>query len=219
MTAWDAFSNRYPDETCLVIGNGPSLRDVPLDFLRKYKSFGTNRIYLLDGFKPSFYCSVNPLVLEQSLPQIIEADYPVSFVRAEYADRIPGAMPLISTGLPHFSREPQKCIYEGHTVTYVCLQLAFFMGFSTVLLVGVDHSYQYQGAPNQEQVAGWESDPNHFAPNYFSGDTRWHNPDLVRSERAYHMARTVFEHAGRRIVNLGPNSKLDIFERGEVGQW
>ena len=38
--------NSRKGETCLIIGNGPSLANIPLKFLKKYASFGTNRIYL-----------------------------------------------------------------------------------------------------------------------------------------------------------------------------
>jgi hypothetical protein len=33
-------------------------------------------------------------------------------------------------------------------VTYVALQLAFHLGFQEVIMVGVDHSFSTQGAPN-----------------------------------------------------------------------
>ena len=33
----------HKGETCLVVGNGPSLKKIPKDFLKKYPTFGTNR--------------------------------------------------------------------------------------------------------------------------------------------------------------------------------
>ena len=62
---WRDLADKHRGETCLIIGNGPSLNDVPLEFLHKYPSFGTNRIYLKEGFTPTYYCSVNPLVISQ----------------------------------------------------------------------------------------------------------------------------------------------------------
>jgi len=44
---------------------------------------------------------------------------------------------------------------------------------------------------------------------------KWHAPDLQRSAEAYQMAREVFEKDGRRVINLTPNSALDVFEKGE----
>jgi len=207
----------HAGKTCLVIGNGPSLRDIPPEFLGRYPTFGTNRIYLLDGFTPTYYASVNPLVIEQSLAEINAMDC-TKFIRASMADKITGAYPLYSSYVPMFSRDPLKCVFEGHTVTYVCLQLAHWMGFKTVLLVGVDHRFDYKGAPNQ-QVTADQPDVNHFSPDYFGPGVVWNNPDLRNSEKAYHMARLNYELTGRRIINITPGTALDVFEKGNWQEW
>jgi hypothetical protein len=213
--SWEALKQARHADVCIIIGNGPSLNAVPRDFLYRYDTFGTNRIYL--KFVPEFYAAVNPLVIEQSIEDIATLDSAAKFVAQAWASKVPGAFGLISRDVPHFSRDPSKGIYEGFTVTYVCMQLAFFMGYRTALLVGVDHRYTFVGEPNQEKVLQGD-DPNHFDPNYFSG-MRWNNPDLEHSELAYQMAKTNWEADGRRIVNLGPDSVLDVFERGKLGDW
>lgn len=218
-TTWQQLSNYRRGETALIIGNGPSLKEIPLDFLKKYPSFGTNRIYLLDGFCPcsSYYVAINPLVIEQSVAQI-QALPSLKFIRETHAAPFPDCWPLASLPYPTFSHEPARGVYEGHTVTYVCLQLAFYMGFKTVLLVGVDHRYQFDGQPNEERAATG-ADVNHFHPGYFSDGVKWHNPDLARSERAYRMAKTVYTHAGRKIINLTPGTALEVFEKGDYHAW
>jgi hypothetical protein len=127
------------------------------------------------------------------------------------------AIPLFSDwqGDSIFSFDPKNWIYEGGTVTYVALQLAYFMGFKTILLVGLDHYYQYTGLPNEEVVMEG-NDTNHFVGNYFPPGTKWNNPDLVQSEISYTEARRVFEEDGRRIINLTPNSGESVFEKGEL---
>lgn len=212
---WSILQKSRGSDTCLVIGNGPSLRNVQREFLDKYDSLGSNRIYL--KFSPTFYVSVNPLVIEQCIDDIIHLDSAAKFIGGGFAARVPGAYELISRPMPHFAREPWNGIYEGFTVTYVCLQIAFFMGYQTVLLVGVDHRFLFEGAPNQEKVLQGD-DPNHFDPNYFKG-MRWNNPDLERSALAYEMARTVFEASGRRIFNLTEGTALEVFEKGNIDEW
>lgn len=206
-------------KTCLVIGNGPSLKDMPLDFLRKYPTFGSNRIYLLDGFTPTYYACVNPLVVQQSATEIDALKCEEKYINSMCLDgNIKDAIPLYSVPMRIFSDDPLRMIYEGYTVTYVLLQLAFWKGFERVGLVGVDHSYRYEGKPNEECEAHGV-DPNHFHPAYFSGGMLWNNPDLAESERSYKMARAAFEKAGRRVVNLTPGSKLEIFEREDWQTW
>lgn len=199
-------------DTCLIIGNGPSLRDVPLEFLRKYDTFGTNKIYLLDGFTPTCYVCINPLVIQQNADRI-KALSCEKFVRQGYGI----GKPLVSNPKLPFSFDPLSWVNEGYTVTYVCLQLAYWMGYKTVLLVGVDHRFTFDGKPNEKKRMG-DVDPNHFDPSYFAGQD-WQNPDLAKSEAYYEIARKIYDAAGRRIVNLTPNSALNVFERGELSEW
>lgn len=211
ITRWSDLKLRHEGQTGLVIGNGPSLSSIPLSFLGRYPSIGTNRIYLLEGFTPTYYVAINPLVIEQSVEEISAIECEAKFIRAGLHTLIPDTLPVRSTTLPIFSRDPSKWVYEGFTVTYVALQLAFWLGFRTVLLVGVDHNYKFEGQPNEEHILSGP-DPNHFSPKYFQG-SRWHNPDLVQSEISYQMAQTVFTTEGRRIINITPGSKLDVFPK------
>jgi hypothetical protein len=200
-------SNHHKGEACFVIGNGPSLKDVPNHVLEALPSFGSNRIYL--KFVPTYFVAVNPLVIAQFKPDI-DALASVKFLPGPGDDHYT----LTSMPTPLFSYNPVDYIYEGYTVTFVSLQLAFFMGFQKVYLVGVDHKYDYMGVPNEAQV--WIGpDPNHFDPTYFEGH-QWHTPDLERSREAYFMAKKAFEGVGRSVVNCTPNSQLDAFPFEEL---
>lgn len=212
----DRYEGIHNGETCLIIGNGPSLKNVPLDFLKRYPSFGTNRIYLMEGFEPTYYVSVNPLVIEQSIEEIKRLSS-IKFLPDRYA-YLAKALPLVSHHTPCFSMNPRAYIYEGYTVTYACLQLAYYMDFDTVLLVGVDHRFTYHGSPNQELVAD-SPDINHFHADYFSKGVKWNAPDLERSEESYRMAKEVYERDGKRIINLTEGTALEIFEKDEVKNW
>jgi hypothetical protein len=202
-------------KTCIVIGNGPSLRDVSTEWLEKYPTLGSNRIYL--KFTPTYYVCVNPLVLAQyreDIESLITEKY-LSEWGKELVDC--PAMFLHSIPLKVFSYSPLRYIYEGYTVTYVALQLAFWMGFEQVLMVGVDHKYTFDGAPNQQGLLTGD-DPNHFDPTYFKGAV-WNNPDLKESEFSYNLALTAFQDNGRRILNLTPDTALDVFEKGDIKEW
>lgn len=216
--AWPFLRTLASGDTCIVIGNGPSLKDVPDSFLSRYDTFGTNRIYLRKGFCPSFYVAVNPLVIQQSTANIRSMESYAKFIANDYAGSIPGAYPLHSAALPYFSFNPWKQIYEGYTVTFVCLQLAYYLGYKRVLLVGVDHKYQYKGMPNQEVVSEG-SDPNHFDPSYFGKGVAWNLPDLENSEKAYWLAKHAFAADGREIINLTTDTALSVFDRQPLGDY
>lgn len=212
--SWQQLYNRHFGEVGLVIGNGPSLKDVPLEFLQKYPSFGSNRIYLRKGFTPTYYVCVNPLVLDQFAEDIEKLEC-LKFL-GEHA-HTGNHITLHSAPTPMFSYAPRSWIYEGHTVTFVSLQLAFYMGFQVVLLVGVDHKYEFTGKPNEASLATGK-DPNHFDAEYFSGVV-WNNPDLERSAHAYRLAQVAYERNERRIVNLTADTALDVFDKMELSEW
>lgn len=203
----EEFFNKHKGETCFVLGNGPSLNAVDLAKL-PYPTFGSNRIYL-SGYTPTYYSCVNPLVLEQFKHEIAEIKS-VKFLNQPHADEIGSVAIDTSSGVPFFGL-PDQPIWEGHTVTYVLLQLAFYMGFGKVILLGVDHNYGDKALrPNIELVATGP-DAYHFSPDYFSQGTRWHAPDLGRSELAYSLAKKAWEDDGRIIVNASASTNLTVF--------
>jgi hypothetical protein len=86
------------------------------------------------------------------------------------------------------------------------------MGFETVILVGVDHNFVSQGRPNTTVISQGD-DPDHFHSGYFGKGIRWQLPDLETSERAYRMARRVYENAGRRVLDATVGGKLTVFPK------
>jgi hypothetical protein len=112
-----------------------------------------------------------------------------------------------------FNTRIDKSFYSGGTVTYVAIQLAYIMGFSEIILIGVDHSFVDKGMPNKVETRTTEIDANHFHPNYFPKGFKWQLPDLLRSELAYTIAREKIEEAGRRIYDATVAGKLQVFEK------
>ena len=113
---------------------------------------------------------------------------------------------------PKFARDITGRLWEGATVSYIALQLAFYMGFEKVILIGVDHNFVTKGEPNKTIVSEGD-DPNHFHPGYFGKGFRWQLPDLDTSEKGYRMARTYYENAGRQVVDATVGGKLTIFPK------
>jgi hypothetical protein len=94
----------------------------------------------------------------------------------------------------------------------VALQLAFYMGFEQVILIGVDHNFASKGDANKTVVSTGE-DPNHFSPAYFGQGFRWQLPDLDTSEIGYTLARKAYREAGREVLDATVGGKLTIFTK------
>ncbi len=213
------FYNLHSGQRCFILGNGPSLRQTDLHLLRKEFTFGLNRVYLLFpeiGFATTYLISINRLVLGQCAHEIASLDIPhfVNWRMRKLFQKDPNAFFLDTrfTGVNGFSPDPTRRVFEGYTVTYVAIQLAFFMGFSQVILVGVDHSFQTQGNPNRVVVSEG-NDPNHFSTSYFGKGFHWQLPDLTNSERAYLLANQVYQKSGRSIVDATIGGKLNVFPK------
>jgi hypothetical protein len=192
-----------------------------LSFLRNEKVIGLNKIYL--GFQkycfyPKYYVSVNKKVIEQSLDQINSLNC-VKFIsdRVKYGIENSCLNNIIQTKhyTGDFSFDITKGVQEGYTVTYAALQIAFYLGFKQVIIIGMDHRFSYIGKPNEEKLhAG--SDKNHFSADYFK-DQQWDNPDLVNSERYYSIARAVYEENGREIIDATVNGACNVFKKVNYG--
>ncbi len=145
------FHNIHVAETCLLLGNGPSLNDVPLGLLDAYKTIGSNTIFM-SGFIPSYYTAVDTRVrLEFSeeintkyrdVPKFLP--YPnLDLWKGENIVRWlhrPGALwPYSDIDLLHTDMLSDQGITYS-CVMHVQMQIAFFMGFDRFLCVGMDHT-------------------------------------------------------------------------------
>lgn len=213
------FKDIHKGESCFIIGNGPSLNKMDLSPLKDKKiyTFGLNKIYLIFEkveLDLNYHVAVNPLVIQQSAKQFESLRCP-SFLSMRPAHDVVAKTDniyKICTGAPFsFQTDASGILCEGYTVTYVAMQLAFYMGFSNVFLIGVDHRFSAQGAPNEEQRLTGD-DPNHFAPNYFGGQN-WNLPDLEGSEIAYRLAKFYFERDGRHLYDATVDGNLQIFPK------
>lgn len=214
----DAVRGQYRGERCFIIGNGPSLNEMDLGALRGKYTFALNRGYLLFdriGAPTSFLVAVNRYVVEQFADDILAADTE-TFVSWRSRRWVPkGAdFTYIRRGRLHtFSTDlARQGAWEGATVTYVALQLAYHLGFTDVILIGVDHSFSTHG-PANKLVTASSDDPNHFDPAYFGAGVKWQLPDLEVSEISYKLARRAYEADGRTVRDATVGGKLTVFPK------
>ena len=202
-------------KTCLIIGNGPSLADIPNEFLAKYATFGSNRVYL--KYTPTYYAFCDPLWIGHYIADIRALKCKEKFIRSEFAHLIPGAKPLHNkAGRRMFSYEPYNWVHDGCTVTFVHLQWAFYLGFERVGLIGVDHYYGYDGEPATQQTG---KEGAHFTTDYYDDNVTYWRPNLERTEDSYKIAKQAYQKAGREVVNITPDSHLNVFKREDWQTW
>lgn len=219
MKNFEFYKNRHSGERCVIVCNGPSLNDMNLSFLKNEVVIGLNKIFLgftKFNFYPRYYVAVNKKVIEQSISEIRSLTS-VKFLSDRVRDVFveDSLTNILKTEYyqDDFSLDISGGLQEGYTVTYAALQIAFYLGFQTVIIIGMDHRFKFEGAPNEEKFLTGK-DVNHFAPSYFA-DKKWDNPDLVNSERYYNIAKKVFEEDGREIIDATINGACTVFPKAK----
>jgi 6-hydroxymethylpterin diphosphokinase MptE-like protein len=216
---------------CFVICNGPSLNDTDLAPLQDEITFGMNAIFLkydTMGFRPTYYTAVDPNLVEDRASEINALTGSLRFIPQTLVHCIHPGPDLLyfnydgfrvkPADFPLFSYDAGREICWGSTVTYVCLQLVYHMGFETVYIIGLDHSYQVPDDAKGLNLVSQTDDPNHFHPDYFGKGRRWSYPRVNLMEQAYVRARELFEADGRRLINATVGGKLEVLPRADYNE-
>ncbi|WP_319470282.1 6-hydroxymethylpterin diphosphokinase MptE-like protein [uncultured Pseudodesulfovibrio sp.] len=216
------FKGIHEGEAGWIVGNGPSLNEMDLTFLNDKVNFCMNRIYLgveEMGFTPKYYTVEDVFVAEDTPDEINALKYckflPKDLDYCLKEDENVCWVDFLRRydGFPKFSADADEVVYWGSTVTYLAMQLAYYMGCDPIYLIGVDFDYVVPDYADGPDITSREADQNHFHPDYFGPGKRWHHPRLDLVEKAYIESRRFIEGNGRRIYNAGVGGKLTIFER------
>ncbi len=226
------FKDCHLGERCFVLGNGPSLSETELAPLADEVTFGSNGIFYMTrqcGFTPTYYVVEDNHVVADNLPRINSVEAVARFFPSRYSPVIE-ARPdthFLPTDWsfywgtnewyerPRFSHDISSVIYVGQSVTFMSLQLAAYMGFKEIYLVGVDYDYRI---PDGVVVDGFTitsvaADPNHFHPDYFGEGKKWHLPKLESVGKAFECARTQVQTVNASIYNATIGGELEVFPR------
>ncbi len=223
------FVGRHTGERCFVVGNGPSLNKIDMTRLKDEVTLGANRAFIgfeKWGFSYDYWMVQDRILADQSanefcenLPKEMIKFIPYTILRHFDTARLDNVVPfhLDYTQQCSFSNDPFS-LHEGFTVTVGLLQVAAIMGFTKIVLVGVDHSYQIP-TKNVNDDKKWSGQglSNHFSEDYtnFQNGQVWEMPDIDKMTRAYEAAATWSQENGIEIVNASPGTHLDAFPKVE----
>ena len=213
-------NNLHKDKKrCFIVASGPSLKDINFKLLKNEITFAMNRAYMMKdqiGFTPTYLCCIDkhsqllqftkkyddfdeiPTFYNWDLHQLFKKKANRYFIKVRFNSKFLKSFP----GL----------FGKGKSVTYVCIQLAFIMGFKEVYLIGKDHNYNTDKKVGKKVISSG-NDGNHFLRNYYNKGQVFIAPDYAGEEFAYKISREVFEKNNRIIRDATINGKLDIFEK------
>ncbi|MEH6957404.1 hypothetical protein V7073_21880, partial [Neobacillus drentensis] len=113
-----------------------------------------------------------------------------------------------------FSSNIMESLYSSGSVSYHLLQIAHYMGFSEVYLLG--HDYNFKGAISKTRDLSFlkkaDNSNHYFSKEYIRSDEK--KPGQA-PEEIYHgmeKAKLTYEGSGRKIFNATRVSYLDVLE-------
>lgn len=221
---------KYAGKRCFIIGNGPSLTVEDLDKLRYEITFGSNRIFTIYGkteWRPTFYANQDQVVLENMLNELRDTvsqseiafisahNYTLSSEKVENLNKVLWVAKRFCSPKNNryaFSDDVSKEVIEGLTITYTCIQIAAYMGFSEIYLLGIDHNYPIEIDDDGNIVKNDDSVKAYFGDAMVSmSDINL--PKVVEMTRAYISAQKHSEKNGYKIFNATRGGKLEVFPR------
>ena len=218
------FCNIHSGKRCFIVATGPSLR---MDDLRTLKEngeicFSMNRIYCAfdeTEWRPDYYVATDRVFIDDYWKDIINLGIKEKFISDRYIVfdhnkqkdlelysnihclHIPARGSI--QGEVRFSLDCAKQCYEGGTVVYTCLQLAAYMGFKEIYLLGTDCNYLGE-KPTQN---------DYFIKDYLPVGGRTNAVQANAMLLAYKKAKKYANLYGFNIYNASRGGKLEVFER------
>lgn len=155
-----SLKNTHCGERCFIIGNGPSLATDDLDKLKNEFTFASNRIYNLfskTDWRPSIYMSVDNDVIRHEHEKMEQLTLPVQLINITskaYSNFDPRKVHFFTMYGPYIirqykyrkrdiSKNPAKYFSMSYSVTCLEIELAIYMGFKEIYLLGCDHNYSH----------------------------------------------------------------------------
>ena len=233
-----SLQGRYSGQRCFIMGSGPSLNQMDLELFKQDYVWAVNKCYLLFdriSWRPAFYVAVDTRVVPDiaaeinhlicNLPQTTFF-FPVKFrelwmLRSGANVYWYREVVQDETNLPNgmFTRDASESVSGVRTVTIAALQLAVYLGFNPIYLVGCDTSYsmpstvQFERDGPTKLISSEDDDPSHFDPRYFGRGSKWHQPHVDKMIFHYQQARLVCESFGVSVYNATVGGNLEVFPR------
>jgi hypothetical protein len=225
--------NTHLGERCFIIGNGPSLIVDDLEKLKGEFTFGMNRIYQIfdqTDWRPDCYAAVDIYILKKDNYIIRSLELPLKIVDTlgkkymsndnsihyiNVCDRFTIKKYTQNTLKKiKFSNDLHSYCNQGHTVTFICIQLAVYMGFKQIYLLGMDHTFAQSVDTNGKFTLNKDT-KNHFYKG-FDGINVCQFTNGV--DYSYNLARHYCENNNIQILNATRGGKLEIFERANLDE-
>ena len=219
--------NRFAGRRAIVCCNGASLNDVDFDAIPPdVLVVALNRGYMHEKLqvRADIAVAVNPNIFDQWGHEFCGAHKDIlKFIPRQYDEYFRAyddVYGLIFHPGERFNSDIDTPIWQGHTVTFVALQVLAYLGVVDVAIVGMNHEYfRDSDKPTNTTTEAIGLDVDHFSPLYFPQGSTWDTPNLGKSEEAYEMANEWYLINGGQVFNCSTRTKCNVFTIKKLEDW
>lgn len=221
------YKDKYKGKRCFVLGNGPSLSGEDLTKLAENGeiTFATNRVYKIfesTNWRPTFYVCEDVLIIKEKQKEINAIESVDKFIpiNLNWYDgvSVDNACYFWMNYNPdradefNFSPNMARQLNCAGTVTFTSIQIAAYMGFSEIYLLGVDHNYSKIIDENGNVVED-NNVSDYFCKDYDNDIKDIAVHDIGKNNIAYINAKKYADMNNIKIYNATRGGKLEVFPR------
>lgn len=212
------FKDRHNGERCFIIATGPSLTIEDLESLKGEKTISMNsicRLYDKTDWRPTYFAVQDNYVFKniqgtlrahKEVPVFISDNIWKRFAREKEwvefpTDTMYHAYDMkIGKYYAKFSDDVYDIVYDGYSIAYSCIELAVYMGFKQIYLLGADCTYV--GEKEHVVDCGVEDRSRKYA-----------TPKLIAG---YERVKEYADSHGIKVYNATRGGVLEVFPRVEL---
>tara|TARA_R110002111_G_scaffold99170_6_gene153283 strand:- start:2525 stop:3253 length:729 start_codon:yes stop_codon:yes gene_type:complete len=236
------FKNKFKGERVFIVGNGPSLNNTPLDGLMGEYSFGMNRVSLLyekTDWRPTFFIctttNVNDVEWRKDILESVELGID-TFVWDELKQHFVGLNNVHMLNCTNgnevvcdppdnwWSYEASERVTKFGTSMIVALQIATYMGFNPIYIVGADMGFKKQKRALLRKLLKYipffkinNNDINHFHPSYGTPGLDAENLNM-NMLAAHELSKRATLKIGVNIYNATVGGELEVYPRVNINE-
>lgn len=212
----ERFKNIHFGKRCFIVATGSSLQIKDLEILKEHGEIciSMNKIFKIfdeTTWRPDYYVAQDFRMMKNYEEEILALDVKGVFISDGYAPFIEkvknkhniyinhmGVVWDTSEDVP-FSEDISRICYISGTVAYSCFQIAAYMGFTEIYLLGIDFS----GKDKEWEKYTHCHDLKNHNMSYFGN----------QFEHSYESAKKYANSHGIKIFNAGRHSSLSVFPK------
>lgn len=212
------YKDKHKGERCFIIATGPSLTMEDIESLKDEKTISMNsicKLYDETDWRPTYFAVQDNYVfknlqdiirLHKEVPVFISDNIWKRFKREGDWIEFPTDTLYHSYDMKlgkyyaKFSDDAYDIIYDGYSIAYSCIELAVYMGFKEIYLLGADCTYL--------------GEKEHFVDSGVEDRSRkYATPKLIVG---YEKVKEYADSHGIKVYNATRGGVLEVFPRIEL---